>query len=71
MEWIILEISSVLVNGRKTVKYEKITCVCDLCKYGVQKLKCCYKTGINKCYKNGEYRDFKIKENRYEECREV
>lgn len=55
----------------KTVKYEKITCVCDLCKYGDQKLKCCYKTGINKCYKNGEYRDFEIKENRYEECREV
>lgn len=51
------------MNGRKTVKYEKITCVCGLCKYGDQKLKC--------CYKNGEYKDFELKENRYEECREV
>lgn len=59
------------MNGRKTVEYEKITCVCDLCKYGDQKLKCCYKIGVKKCYKNGYYKDFELKENRYEECREV
>ena len=55
----------------KLLNMKKVTSVCGLCKYGDQKLKCCYKTGINKCYKNGEYRDFEIKENRYEECREV
>lgn len=49
-------------NGRKTVEYKKVTCVCDLCKYGDKKLKCCYKPRINECYKNGEYRDFELKE---------
>lgn len=46
----------------KMIKTMKVSCVCDLCKYGDKKLKCCYKSGINKCYKNGEYKDFELKE---------
>lgn len=39
----------------------KVTCICDLCKYGDKNLKCCYKVGIDKCYKNGVYKYFEMK----------
>jgi len=33
----------------------EIRCVCDTCIYGIPSIQSCYKGGIEKCLKHGEY----------------
>lgn len=49
----------------------KVRCVCDLCNHGTDDKKC-YLRGVEKCFKNGVYKDFELKHEidwkaRYEE----